>query len=68
MSADNWTDCPKCGKKLGFREDYELGMLDGVFFVDYRGNCSTYRSDGCEYSYNYKVNINLLTPLSKETK
>lgn len=47
MSADNWTTCPRCGAEgKSFREDYEIGVEDGVLFIDYRGNCSV-RHGGC---------------------
>lgn len=32
-----------------FREDYEIGVYDGYFEVDYRGYC-----DVCKSKYNYK--------------
>jgi hypothetical protein len=55
MSADNWTKCPKCGHD--FREDYEIGILDGEFEVIYRGSCGTYREPGCgfKFEFNHKV-------------
>ncbi len=46
MSADNWAECPKCGKgkvKDNFgtplREDYEIGIYGGEFFISYSGMC-----------------------------
>lgn len=35
MSADNYTECPKCEGR--FREDFEIGIEKGVFEVNYRG-------------------------------
>lgn len=53
MSADNWTDCPKCKSEAGeageagnyqgetFREDYGIGGAeDGELHIDYSGECS----------------------------
>lgn len=47
MSADNWTKCPKCGEAPAeneyhptpLREDYEIGIYDGEFFISYGGRC-----------------------------
>ncbi len=55
MSADNWTQCPRCGKD--FREDYELGVDSEAkeFFVNYRGSCGTIREPGCGYQFKFKT-------------
>lgn len=37
MSADNWTECYKCGGS--FREDYEVGIWEGALHIDYGGHC-----------------------------
>ena len=39
MSADNWADCPWCGRNETWREDYTTGMSEGVFKVEYYGQC-----------------------------
>lgn len=50
MSADNWTECPRCRDEAGiyartedlmtFREDYEWWTVDGVLQWSYKGACS----------------------------
>lgn len=37
MSADNYTKCPRCGQDL--REDYDIGIIDGAFEIDFRASC-----------------------------
>ena len=37
-----------------FREDYELGVTDGVFEVSYRGKCTTC---GLTYSFKHRENV-----------
>ena len=48
MSADSWAECPNCGKGkvedhpsgIGpVREDYEIGIYEGEFFISYSGRC-----------------------------
>lgn len=58
MSADNWGECPKCGEGIRrmyrptpFREDYEIGIYKGKFFIDYRGHCQS-----CNYLKEFKHN------------
>lgn len=54
MSADNWTICPKC-KKDTLREDYEVGIRNGVFEVNYGASC-VYEGHkpGCGFKYSYR--------------
>ena len=40
MGADNWDDCPKCKAERKFREDYDIGMYEGNFEIEYHGQCS----------------------------
>ena len=48
MGADRWSDCPTCeGENL--REDYEIGIYNGVFEVDYRGYCRD-----CGFTYTHQ--------------
>ncbi len=59
MSANNWTNCPRCPgpeDSLTWREDYEIGVDGGVFLIDYRGHCTAckhgivfdaHRADDC---------------------
>ena len=61
MSADNITQCPKCGDhdyynddRFTLREYYEVGIHKGKFMVDYGSSC-----DECGYEYEYKVDIPL---------
>ena len=63
MSADNWTECPKCGKD--FREDYELGISrHGKFYVDYSGSCGTSRDIGCGLKIKYEIEKDIAEVLS----
>lgn len=96
MSADNWTQCPKCTKaqrdaaatrdrqlqeaygkvsaaeylKMAtaplptvtskdmrtdtFREDYEIGVYEGVFEIDYGGEC---QKCGFKVVFNHKRSV-----------
>ena len=96
MSADNWTQCPRCLKRRAmevenketevgaaygnvtverfdqmraeleslktdevdntFREDYEIGVFDGEFFVQYKGACGTCNLRH-EFKYEQDVNV-----------
>ncbi len=38
-----------------FREDYEIGVHDGVFSVDYRGHCET-----CDLQHSFKTEAPLV--------
>ena len=50
MSADNWTDCPKCLEgENKFREDWEIGLYNGSFDIDYRGQCQQ-----CKFKIEFK--------------
>ena len=46
MGADSWAECPKCGKgkvegvAAPVREDYEIGIWGGEFFIRYSGVCT----------------------------
>ena len=51
MSADNWSNCPWCGAFDMWREDYEIGMFDGVFTVGYHGQCT---EPGCGKVFTHK--------------
>ena len=96
MSADNWTQCPRCvvRKKQRnaeltqkvkdaygsmeleawlslrdateleiaetvdntFREDYEIGVFDGEFFVSYKGACGTCN---LRHDFKYEQDVNV---------
>ena len=45
MSADNWRDCPKCGKERAAREGYEIYSEGDTVYVSYRIHC-----DSCSFS------------------
>jgi hypothetical protein len=52
MSADNWTQCPRC--KGDWREDYEFyGAENGVLEVSYSGRCvgASHNGSGCGLEY-----------------
>ena len=57
MSAEGWADCPKCKQKDVVREDYEQGILNDEYFVDYKAKCYT-----CDFKHEFhhkeKVNYN----------
>lgn len=98
MSADNWTNCPKCrvdhdaaltaehqriaalyGKvsveqfdsarsalasleaetedENTLREDYEIGIWDGVFTVSYRGGC-----EKCGFEHTFTHSESMMEP------
>ncbi len=77
MSADNWAICPKCSPKAvhdcscgcsppeakyTLREDYEIGVSDGKFFVSYSAICRNHdkpNNEGCgfEYEFNFEKEI-----------
>ena len=56
MSADNWADCPKCSERgeSSLREDYEIGILDGEFYVIYTGEC---RECGFKFQSKYEERV-----------
>ena len=96
MSADNWTQCPRCLKRRAmevenketevgaaygkvtverfdqmraeleslktdevdntFREDWEIGVFNGEFFVQYKGACGTCNLRH-EFKYEQDVNV-----------
>ena len=57
MSADNWTECPKCNipwtandfEKKQFREDFSIGIENGIFKINYQGKCET-----CGFQHEFK--------------
>ena len=57
MSADSWAECPKCGKgktpgiSEPVREDYEIGIYNGEFFINYSGVCS---ESECDFEKHFK--------------
>lgn len=71
MSADNWGVCPKCESlenrfaienhlhapsvDNSLREDYELGIVKGEFYVFYKGQCDC----GFSFKFNHKEKIKL---------
>jgi len=95
MSADNWTQCPRCLKRRAvevenkqtqldasygkvpldrfdsmrheletlktdkvdetFREDWEIGVFNGEFFVQYKGSCGTCN---LRYEFKYEETVN----------
>jgi hypothetical protein len=42
--------------EYSLREDYEIGISKGKFYVNYRGECE---QCGFEFNYNYKEKINI---------
>ena len=58
MSADNWAQCPRCGKDL--REDFDIGIYNGKFEVDYKGECQgdtekrNFPFKGCGFIHRFK--------------
>lgn len=62
MSADSWAVCPVC--KQGddymatgtFKEEHEIGVFRGEFFVDYEGQCQE-----CGFSISFHHRQNPLT-------
>lgn len=63
MSADNWTLCPKCQKgedddhvNTLLSEDYEIGILNGEFFVIYSGECQE-----CGFSFKFRHTENVVS-------
>lgn len=60
MSADNWAVCPRCKRDsaspdeyddCNFREDYEQGVFQGEYFVEYRGQCT---ECGLKHTFKHK--------------
>lgn len=53
MSADNWTNCPKCSikddGKRNLREDYECYTEGGEVFIKYKCSCKD-----CDLLYVYE--------------
>lgn len=50
MSADAWSDCPKCKAPEKVREDYEFCLFsDGQFLAEYRGECQA-----CGWIFKFK--------------
>ena len=46
------------------REDYEIGIEDGVFKISYSAQCTT---EGCDFSFHYKYSKNVdITKRKKE--
>ncbi|MCK5604465.1 hypothetical protein KAR91_21420 [Candidatus Pacearchaeota archaeon] len=58
MSADNWIDCPKC-KKNSCREDWDIGIWKGEFYVKFSAMCT---EDDCDFSYKYNYTHELEIP------
>ena len=58
MSADNWADCPQCGRGDALREDYELGIVSGgKFYVIYKGECRGLSACGFKFEYRYEQKL-----------
>ena len=60
MSADNWGICPKCGTAEEhddgqgcLREDYELGIIGGKFYLRYSAVCrrGPDKYSGCGFTF-----------------
>lgn len=50
MSADRWSDCPKCKSEENFREDFEIsGPLGDGIEVSYFGAC-----ENCGFYVNFE--------------
>ena len=70
MSADSWAPCPKCklktdatndkrydsfqGKAFCVREDYEVGIVNGGFFLDYHASCQN-----CDFAFHKSLSETL---------
>ncbi len=57
MSADRWTECPKCGGDL--REDYDIGVEGDTFQVSFRASCGHWRKPGCGFSFAFEASEGL---------
>jgi len=64
MSADHWGICPKCGTKEEIqdgegclREDYEVGIIDGEFYLSYSASCHRDYEMGTGCGFKYDKNI-----------
>jgi hypothetical protein len=69
MSADNWTECPRCiksnpcisftvregGTNETLREDWEVGMDGDIFTMHYKCVCRVYR-----WCWEKNLSINVL--------
>jgi len=64
MSADHWGICPKCGTEEEredgsgcLREDYEVGIIDGEFYLRYSAHCNRgpERGQGCGFRYEKSI-------------
>ena len=62
MGADNYTKCPNCIRKAeekkdvtkeivgnDLREDYEVGFIEGDFYIFYNARCSK-----CGFTFKYE--------------
>lgn len=77
MSADSWGVCPKCGtdeeRKDGcgqLREDYEVGIIDGEFYLRYSAVCrrGPGKWEGCGFKYEKNIDekVNPNNPIHEE--
>ena len=60
MSADNWSNCPKCGKSeetnFTLREDFKIGTdSNGIFSVDYCCSCKE-----CGFKFKFEKEVKTL--------
>ena len=39
MSAGYYAECPKCKNQRGLREEWEIGIFDGEFYMHYDSRC-----------------------------
>jgi hypothetical protein len=62
MSADNWGICPKCkNPDQTLREDYEIGIYEGEFYIRYKGHCQPgERYGGCGFKHTFKHDEKIL--------
>jgi len=71
MSADNWAWCPSCQPRGSggnyvvplLREDYEVGIERGEFFVIYTGSC---QECGFKKKFKHKEKIVNSPPVTTE--
>jgi len=66
VSADNWADCPQCGKSETLREHYEIGIWHGNFDVSYSAKCYYGRKEGCGFEFRYTHSNPVGAPTSGE--
>jgi hypothetical protein len=57
VSADKWTTCPKCGAVDELREDYEIGIYENCFEVNFGAKCQK-----CDFDFSFKCKSDITKP------